>query len=153
MLGSIVVVVVAVLAFLITGSPDPDQAAAAPRSTAPSSEPTALSEPERQDKPKSEQRDQRQKKPAKPTAYVEVYNNSGLTGLAGDTAGQLSGAGWNVLGTDNWYGEIPATTVYYGPGLKGQAQLLADEVDAPRIRPAVQPMGFDRLTLILTGDL
>jgi hypothetical protein len=65
----------------------------------------------------------------------------------------LSGAGWKVVGTDNWYGSIPASTVYYPPRLKGQAKLLADEVGATRIRPAVEPMRFDRLTLILTGDL
>jgi hypothetical protein len=82
-----------------------------------------------------------------------VFNNSGITGLAGETADLLSGAGWKVVGTDNWYGSIPASTVYYPPRLKGQAKLLADEVGATRIRPAVEPMRFDRLTLILTGDL
>jgi hypothetical protein len=154
LLASIVVVVAAVLAFFITGSPDPDPAAAQP----PTVKDTASREPEarepkvRQDE-RREPRKARRERPVKPDAYVEVFNNSGITGLADQTAGQLSGAGWEVVGTDNWYGEIPDTTVYYASGLEGQARLLADEVGATRVRPAVEPMRFDRLTLILTGDL
>ena len=153
LLTSVAVVVVAVLAFLITGSPDPDPAVAAtPSSPSPTDEPEPVEQrPER--KPDRETAEPRREKPAKPTAYVEVFNNSGITGLAGDTADSLSGAGWKVVGTDNWYGSIPASTVYYPPRLKSQAKLLADEVGATRIRPAVEPMRFDRLTLILTGDL
>ena len=154
LLASIVVVVAAVLAFFITGSPDPPAAAqpAVPDAT-PTKEPQAR-EPEEPDvREPREGRKPRRERPAKPSAYVEVFNNSGITGLADLTAGELSGAGWEVVGTDNWYGDIPATTVYYPPRLKGQASLLADEVGATRIRPAVEPMRFDRLTLILTGDL
>lgn len=147
LLASIAVVVVAVVAFLITGSPDPGPAAAStPAVTPPTDEPTTQPTQEREREP-------RQVKPAKPRAYVEVYNNSAVTGLAGDVSTSLSGAGWNVVGTDNWYGNIPATTVYYPARLKSQARLLAEEVGATRLRPAVEPMRFDRLTLILTGDL
>ena len=34
--------------------------------------------------------------------YVEVYNNSGVSGLAGRVAGRASDVGWNVVGSDNW---------------------------------------------------
>jgi hypothetical protein len=155
LLGSITVVVVAVLAFLITGSPDPDPAAAAPPAADPTPAAPATEKP-KDDQPRTpvkERRERKPAKPAKPTAYVEVFNNSSITGLAGDVGGELSGAGWKVVGTDNWYGSIPATTVYYPARLKAQARLLADEVGATRMRPAVEPMRFDRLTLILTGDL
>ncbi|MFT4010262.1 MAG: LytR C-terminal domain-containing protein [Nocardioidaceae bacterium] len=85
--------------------------------------------------------------------YVVVFNNSRVSGLAGRISQQLSGAGWNVVGSDNWYGTIPATTVYYPPALKAQADLLAADLGVSRVKPAVDPMAGDRLTLILTGEL
>ena len=97
------------------------------------------------------------KKPRKPQiqrgdTYVEVYNNSGITGLAGATASKASGAGWQVVGSDNWYGTIPASTVYYPQRLRAEARLLAKDLDIHRLRPAISPMRFDRLTVILTSD-
>ena len=85
------------------------------------------------------------------TAYVEVYNNSGISGLAGDTAATLQDSGWRVVATDNWYGEIPGSTVYYPSQLEAQARLLARDVGVSRLHPAVAPMSFDRLTVILVG--
>ena len=85
--------------------------------------------------------------------YVEVYNNSGITGLAGRVASRASGAGWQVVGSDNWYGTIPATTVYYPQRLEAAAKVLARDLGVHRVEPAVDPMRLDRLTVILTGEL
>ena len=52
--------------------------------------------------------------------YVEVYNNSGISGLAGTTAARAQGAGWQVVGSDNWYGTIPASTVYFPAAAQGR---------------------------------
>ena len=84
--------------------------------------------------------------------YVEVYNNSGISGLAGSTAARAQGAGWEVVGSDNWYGTIPATTIYYPEDLKPAARLLAQDLGVQRVMPAVDPMSTDRLTVILTAD-
>ena len=84
--------------------------------------------------------------------YVEVYNNSGITGLASSTAAQASGAGWQVVGSDNWYGTIPASTVYYPQRLKAAAKVLALDLGIGRVVPAIEPMDLDRLTVILTAD-
>jgi hypothetical protein len=86
-------------------------------------------------------------------AYVEVYNNSAVKGLAARTAAALQDVGWQVVATDNWYGNIPDNTVYYPAKLKSQANLLAKDLGIPRTHPAVAPMRFDRLTVILTGHL
>jgi hypothetical protein len=86
-------------------------------------------------------------------AYVEVYNNSAIKGLAARTAAALQDVGWQVVATDNWYGNIPDNTVYYPAKLKSQANLLAKDLGIPRTHPAVAPMRFDRLTVILTGHL
>jgi LytR cell envelope-related transcriptional attenuator len=86
-------------------------------------------------------------------AYVEVYNNSAIKGLAARAAAALQDVGWEVVGTDNWYGTIPSNTVYYPAKLKSQANLLAKDLGISRTHPAVSPMRFDRLTVILTGHL
>lgn len=85
--------------------------------------------------------------------YVEVYNNSGITGLAGDVADRTSNIGWKVVGSDNWYGTIPASTVYYPQRLAKEGKLLALDLGIQRTAPAVDPMRLDRLTVILTGPL
>jgi hypothetical protein len=101
-------------------------------------------EPEHQAKPAHHKRPD-----PVPTVFVEVYNNSGVSGLAADKAHVLERAGWNVAATDNWYGNIPANTVYFPDKLRGQAHQLAKVLHITRLRPAVSPMQFDRLTVIL----
>ncbi len=86
---------------------------------------------------------------AAPNVLVEVYNNTTMTGLAAQKATMLEGAGWNVAATANWYGNIPADTVYYPPHLRAAAKKLAHALHIARLRPAVAPMQFDRLTVIL----
>jgi hypothetical protein len=83
---------------------------------------------------------------------VEVFNNSGISGLAGSTAARAQGAGWQVVGSDNWYGTIDASTVYYPPRLKAAAKLLAKDLGIATVKPAIPPMRGDRLTVILTAD-
>jgi hypothetical protein len=119
--------------------------AATPTSTAPA--------------PVIEEKKEKKKPKAKPKpevrrgeVYVEVYNNSGISGLAGKTASTVSGAGWQVVGSDNWYGTIPASTVYYPERLETAARMLARDLGIKRLRPAISPMRFDRLTVILTSD-
>lgn len=46
---------------------------------------------------------------------VRVFNNSSVSGLAGETAGELTSAGWTVAETGNYSDTtIAETTVYYG---------------------------------------
>ena len=85
--------------------------------------------------------------------YVEVFNNSGISGLAGSTAARAQGAGWQVVGSDNWYGTIAASTVYYPARLHGPAKLLGKDLGIDRLKPAIAPMRGDRLTVILTARL
>jgi LytR cell envelope-related transcriptional attenuator len=163
--ASVGVVVVAMLAFVVTGSPDRgDEAAADPvaESSAPSEsasespstrpETSPPSEPSASPSKQPPEREPRKPKPDR-DAYVEVYNNAGITGLANETAAMLQDTGWKVVGADNWYGSIPANTVYYPDRLRDVARLLADDLGIGRLHTAVAPMRFDRLTVILTGPL
>ncbi len=84
--------------------------------------------------------------------YVEVFNNSGIKGLAATTAAKATQVGWQVVGEDNWYGAIPATTVYYPARLKAEAKQLSLDLGINRTAPAVEPMKMDRLTIVLTAD-
>ena len=98
-----------------------------------------------------------EKKPEPPPVqrgevYVEVYNNSGITGLAGQVAATAAEVGWQVVGSDNWYGTIPTSTVYYPPRLKEAATMLSRDLGIDRTGPATGPMKRDRLTIILTAD-
>ncbi len=150
---SVAAVVVAGAAFLFTGhDEEPTPAAtpvvastsAAPTTTAPA--PTATPTPEKQKKVV------KKKVVRRGGTYVEVYNNSGISGLAGSTAARAQGAGWEVVGSDNWYGTIAASTVYFPERLKDQAELLGKDLGIKRLKPAIAPMRGDRLTVILTSD-
>ncbi len=150
MLIAVVAVAIAGAVFIAT-SPRPEQAARVVASTStpsatPTPTPTATATPTRK-APK--------KKPVvvkRGETIVVVFNNSGITGLASRTSGTAQGAGWNVVGSDNWYGTIPATTVYYPERLHAAAKVLARDLGIQRIKPAIDPMQGDRLTVILTSD-
>lgn len=145
---SIVAVAMAGLAYVATGDPAPEErltTVSRPETPAPVvPSPTKRPKPEKIEKVEPEVR--------KGEVFVEIYNNSGITGLAGDTAGRASGAGWKVVGSDNWVGTIPASTVYFPERLREAARLLARDLGIERTRIAVAPMRFDRLTVILTAD-
>lgn len=135
----------------VTGSAETPETPAAKTSTTPT-RPERTNKPDRggeakrpADKPKKKRRE------AVPNVFVEVYNNSGITGLAAEKAAILQGSGWNVAATDNWYGDIPENTVYHPDGMRAEAKQLAKVVDITRLRPAVSPMQFDRLTVIFVS--
>lgn len=143
---SIVAIAMAGFAFLATQNAAPTERQIAPVAR-PSASPSATSPsatPSKQAKPKPAVR--------RGKVMVEIYNNSGVTGLAGETAGRVSTAGWRVTGSDNWYGTIPTTTVYHPPKLKAAAKLLALDLGIRRTQPVVGEMRSDRLTVILTSD-
>jgi hypothetical protein len=153
---SIVAVAMAAIAFIATqdtgagdGLETVSRPSTAPTSSSPTAAPTTAA-PTKEAKPKKKTKP----KPefVRAETYVEVYNNSGISGLAGSTASRASGAGWNVVAADNWYGTIPASTVYYPERLKPAAKALAKDLGISRLLPAVDPMRFDRLTVILTSD-
>ena len=150
-LVSAAAVVLAGVAFVSTGKPHEAVEVAAPvtATTSPTATPT-----HKAPTPVIKEK----KKPAKPEVkragtLVEVYNNSGIHGLADRTSRRASGAGWQVVGSDNWYGTIAASTVYYPRRLEAEAKLLARDLGIRRLKPAIAPMRFDRLTVILTVRL
>jgi len=143
---SILAVAMAAVAFVATRGGEPTEREVAPvvkEQTQPSESPTYAPSA----KPKPKPAVQRGK------VYVEVYNNSGVTGLAGQVADRATDMGWQVVGSDNWYGTIPATTVYYPERLKRAAKTLALDLGIQRTALAIDPMRRDRLTLILTAPL
>ena len=148
---SVGAVVLAGAAFVATSGHDEEPtrpaAAAAPTVTTPAATPTSTAPEPAVTKPKPKKQPVR-----RGGTYVEVYNNSGISGLAGSTAARAQGAGWEVVGSDNWYGTIPASTVYYPARLHAEAKLLAKDLGIHRLHPAISPMKFDRLTVILTSD-
>jgi len=142
---SIIAVVMAGIAFVATRGEEPTERKVT----------TVAQEPGPEDEPTTTPSNKEPKKPKvdRSKVYVVVFNNSGISGLAGRVAGDAADAGWNVVGSDNWYGTIPANTVYYPKPLKAAAEQLALDLGIQRTAPAVDPMALDRLTVILTGEL
>ena len=147
---SVVAVAMAAIAYVATQGQPPTEREV----TRVAAEPASSATPE----PSMSTTEPKPTKPAKPAidkgkVYVEVYNNSGVTGLAGEVAASATQAGWKVVGSDNWYGTIPASSVYYPPKLARAARALALDLGIRRTALAVDPMRRDRLTVILTEPL
>ncbi|THI94020.1 LytR family transcriptional regulator [Nocardioides sp.] len=152
---TVVAVALAAIAFVATRGGESAErdvsatkAAATPSGSAASGTSEAATETAKQRKPK--------KKVVKRADHtVVVFNNTSITGLAGRVSEKVTAAGWTVAAADNWYGTVPATTVYYPAGRKAAAQLLALDLGVARIMPADADadMSPTSLTLILTGEL
>ena len=152
MLIAVVAVAIAGAVFIAT-SPQPEQAARVVASTTtPSATPTPTPTATPTATPTRKAPKKKRVVVKRGDTIVVVFNNSGITGLASRTSGTAQGAGWNVVGSDNWYGTIPATTVYYPERLHAAAKVLARDLGIQRIKPAIDPMQGDRLTVILTSD-
>ena len=144
---SVVAVAMAGVAFVATRDSAPeDKQISTISQPAPSTTPTATPTATAPAKPKKPKVDRSK-------IYVVVFNNSNQTGLAGLVAAKATQIGWQVVGSDNWYGTIPASTVYFPPRLERAGKLLALDLGIQRTAPAVDPMRLDRLTVILTGPL
>ncbi|WP_309504707.1 MULTISPECIES: LytR C-terminal domain-containing protein [Nocardioides] len=144
---SVIAVAMAGIAFVATRGGEPTErevTTVAQEQPSETPSPTATATPKPKPEPPAVQRGE---------VYVEVYNNSGVTGLAGSVADRASDIGWQVVGSDNWYGTIPATTVYYPQRLQRAAKTLALDLGIRRTALAVDPMRRDRLTVILTEPL
>ncbi|WP_427016471.1 LytR C-terminal domain-containing protein [Pseudarthrobacter sp. P1] len=65
---------------------------------------------------------------------VQVFNASGISGLAAKYSGIISSAGWGVNQTANWTGAIqPSSVVFYSvPAQKANAEALAQLLGIPR---------------------
>lgn len=149
---SVIAVAMASITFIATRDQAPterrvDTATAASAQQPETAEPVVPStKPEPKPKPKPKPQIKRAE------VYVEVFNNSGIRGLAAGVAGKATQVGWSVVGEDNWYGVVPTTTVYYPPRLKAAGKQLALDLGIRRTAPAVGEMKLDRLTVILTTD-
>lgn len=161
---SMVLVALATAGFLLTTHPGGEEkASTVAKVRHPQPVPTATPERTRTPVPTMTSKPHHKKKPKPkphPTPavqrghyYVEVYNNTNIHGLAGEIADRAQNAGWNVVGADNWYGTVATSTVYYPGGMYTEAVRLANDLGISRVRPAIDPMRMDRLTVILTGSV
>lgn len=150
---SILAVTFAAVAFFVTQGGDPEERAIDPAASESSESPAAQTDDS--DEKKAEKPKPKKEKPpvARDKVSVVVFNNTNITGLAGKVSTRVKDVGWTVVAADNWYGTIPATTVYFGPGMKRAANQLALDLGVERVMPAVESMSSERLTLILTGEL
>jgi hypothetical protein len=147
MILSILAVAMAGVAWFATRHHDPTE-----RLVTPSAQQSPSAHKSTYHRPKQQHTSQ---KPAfdRSKVIVAVFNNSSIHGLAARVATQTAHAGWQVVGSDNWYGTIPSSTVYFPPRLAKAGHQLALDLGIRRTLRAVSPMRLDRLTVILTGPL
>jgi hypothetical protein len=87
---------------------------------------------------------------------IRVYNNSTITGLATDAAGDFRARGWDVGEVANYpFGIISTTTVYYRPGTaeQGVAEQLGQEFGL-RVNPRFEGLkdATPGVIVIVTND-
>ena len=167
---SIVAIVVAAIAFVTTRDDKPEEREVTTSSSTPSATEGDSSTPATQtpasddetatgsDDPTGSTSATEEPKKTKPPVDradfgVVVFNNTTISGLAGEVLGQVGDIGWQAVAADNWYGTIPATTVYFPPGKRDAAQKLALDLGIQRLVPADPAMSDTNLTVILTGPL
>lgn len=84
---------------------------------------------------------------------VVLFNQTTRTGLATAFQEVLEADGWTVPTVDDWRGTVPATTVYYPPGMQAGAKaLMAEFPDIARIRPSFPGIPDEALTVILCKE-
>ena len=89
-----------------------------------------------------------------PKVPIVLFNQTTDPNRMGALQHALIAAGWPVDATDTWHGKVPATTVYYPPGMLKQAKaLMAEFPTIARLRPAFTgiPMA-GKLTVIICDD-
>ena len=157
---SIIAVVVAAVAFVATRDAEPKEreitTASSGDETSDASAPSDDETPETDDptEPAAPEEPEKTKPPVERSEVgVVVFNNTSTAGLAGETLARVQEIGWNGIAADDWYGTIPATTVYFPPGMRDAAQKLALDLGIQRLIPADVGMSDTNLTVILTGAL
>jgi hypothetical protein len=155
---SVAALVLAAVAFFVTRGNDGDQQVAVRTGTVQSPSVSASAHPSKTTRPTKTHKATPSKPPAldRSTVDVVVYNNTNISGLAGTVGEKVAQAGWHFLAADNWQGTVPATTVYYGDGLKAAATQLGLDLGIKRIvprDPAATGMLSHGLTIILVGPL
>lgn len=84
---------------------------------------------------------------------VVVLNQTSRRGLAATVAQRLRDKGWTVALTGNFRGQVTATTVYYPPGAKADAEAAAAGLPTEsRVRPRFGNLSTSRLTVVVTDS-
>ncbi|RLV55040.1 LytR family transcriptional regulator [Aeromicrobium phragmitis] len=138
---------------LATPTPSEESEPAPPSEPEPESEtePEPEPEPEPESETEPETETQPETAPVARTLGVMVLNATRITGLAAQTSGTVSNAGWTVVGSGNARGSYPGDTIYYPAGGYEQAQLLAADLGIGRLMPNLADMPSNRLTVVLTS--
>jgi hypothetical protein len=92
-------------------------------------------------------------KPRVEKVAVTVLNNSRIQHLAARAAAQLRAKNWPIRLVGNYRGRLPVSTLYYLPGQRDVADLLAKEFPAvQRVLPRPKDLPGKGLTLVVTRE-
>ncbi|WP_162450851.1 LytR C-terminal domain-containing protein [Phytoactinopolyspora mesophila] len=84
---------------------------------------------------------------------VGIANQTAVQGLELRAQERLEAGGWEVAATSGFEGNVPATTVYYPPGMEEQAQALSRQFpEIGRVEPTFEGVNQTRLVIVLVED-
>ena len=82
-----------------------------------------------------------------------MLNDSRVNGLADRAAANYRAGGWTVAMVANYTGQVPTTTVYYGPDQEPAARrLVAQFPGITRVLPRFPGLPGSGLTVVLTRE-
>ena len=82
---------------------------------------------------------------------VTILNATRTRGLARQVSARVEKAGWTVRSVGNWRSGLAESAVHFPRGHKPEARLLAKDLGIDAVRPVVNGMRTDRLTVVLLG--
>ena len=153
--GSVVLVVLAILAFFYTENRTTDDDAADPNPTTPTDtgggqDGGGNDNGNGNDNGGNNQGDGQQNKKR---PKVNVFNTTSTAGMAADAADMIKKRKWKIGKVDDFDPAPAATTVYYAKGDKKFAKKLARQFDITTVKKATKAMSAKRLTVLLTAPL
>jgi hypothetical protein len=84
---------------------------------------------------------------------VGIANQTAVQDLELRARERLEAGGWEVAATSGFEGNVPATTVYYPPGMEEQAQALSRQFpEIGRVEPTFEGVNQTRLVIVLVDD-
>ena len=150
---SIIAVALAAVTFFATRGEEPTEREVTPASQQQDATPSDNESTEQSEEATPDEPEKTPEPVVRSEVGVAVFNNTSISGLAAEVLARVDEVGWNGVAADNWYGTIPATTVYFPSGMRDAAQKLALDLGVQRLMPADEGMSDTNLTVILTGEL
>ncbi len=139
------------LGWVVFLAPDDDPTPTATSRSTPSPTPTATPSPTPTPSESPSPSPEPEPTVSRDAIDVTILNATRTSGLARQVSARVEKAGWTVRSLGNWRSASAESTVHFPRGHKPEARLLAKDLGIDDVRPIVNGMRPDRLTVVLLG--